>query len=34
MKFFKKAFLLSLIFIAVLATLASCSGKKKVTLSA
>ena len=34
MKFFKKAFLLSLIFVAVLVTLASCSGKKKVTLSA
>ena len=34
MKFFKKAFLLSLVLIALLTTLASCSGKKKVTLSA
>ena len=34
MKFFKKAFLLSLVLIAILITLTSCSGKKKVTLSA
>ncbi len=34
MKFFKKGLLLSLVLIALVITLTSCSGKKKVTLSA
>ena len=34
MKFFKKSFVLSLVLIALVITLTSCSGKKKVTLSA
>ena len=34
MKFFKKGLLLSLVLIALVVTLTSCSGKKKVTLSA
>ena len=34
MKFIKKAFLLSFVLIALLTTLASCDGKKKVALSA